>query len=91
MPREQERQGRVQAVAPRAGPRLDYATLTRDLLARRTNPLDPDRSLILLKATAQSPTKAGSAFRTDSREYAILRQWIEADTPLGCRQRPLPW
>src|ERR1043165_9617726 len=46
-------------------PDVDYATLTRDLLARRTNPLVPDRSLILLKATAQIPHEGGLRFRTD--------------------------
>src|SRR4051812_9387695 len=34
-------------------PALDYAALTRDLFARRTNSIDPDRSLILLKASTQ--------------------------------------
>src|SRR6185437_3874920 len=36
-------------------PDLDYNTLTRDLMGRRTNPIDPDQSLILLKATAKLP------------------------------------
>src|SRR3954466_4155755 len=62
-------------------PDIDYATLTRDLFARRTNPLDPDRSLILLKPTAQIAHEGGLRFRTDSAEYAILRNWIEAGTP----------
>src|SRR5688500_11690608 len=31
----------------------DYDALTRDVYARRIDPLDPDRSLILLKATTQ--------------------------------------
>src|ERR1700736_251062 len=34
-------------------PDADYATLTRDVYARRTNVMDPDKSLILLKPTAQ--------------------------------------
>jgi len=63
-------------------PDLDYAALTHDMFARRTNPMDPDRSLILLKATAQIPHEGGVRFRTDSLEYRILRQWIEAGTPM---------
>src|SRR4051794_20924393 len=47
-------------------PDLDYATLTRELFARRTNPMEPDRSLILLKATAQIPHEGGLRFRADS-------------------------
>src|SRR3954451_12214358 len=36
-------------------PDLDLAALTRDMEGRRVNVLEPDRSLILLKATAQIP------------------------------------
>src|SRR2546423_15389909 len=50
-------------------PDLDFNVLTRDLFARRINPMDPDRSLILLKATAQVPHEGGVRFRTDSLEY----------------------
>src|SRR4026207_2366486 len=34
-------------------PEGDYRVLTRDTFARRTNPNEPDQSLLLLKATAQ--------------------------------------
>src|SRR4029077_10066047 len=34
-------------------PARDYLALTRDVLARRLNPVEPDRSLLLLKATGQ--------------------------------------
>src|SRR5438067_7616941 len=47
-------------------PDLDFNVLTRDLFARRINPMDPDRSLILLKATAQVPHEGGVRFRADS-------------------------
>lgn len=63
-------------------PEWDYAALTHDLFARRTNPMDPDRSLILLKPTAQLAHEGGQRFNRDSLEYGILRQWIEAGTPL---------
>src|SRR5678815_4682165 len=43
-------------------PDLDFLALTRDQLARRTNPLEPDQSLILLKATAQIPHEGGVRF-----------------------------
>src|SRR5947209_14926952 len=62
-------------------PDADHATLTRDLFARRTNPLDPDRSLLLLKATAQLPHEGGQRFKADSLEYRLLRQWIDAGQP----------
>jgi hypothetical protein len=62
-------------------PDADFAALTRDLYARRTDPIDPDRSLILLKPTGQIAHQGGVRFHTDSMEYAILRRWIAAGTP----------
>ena len=62
-------------------PNLDFDALTRDQLSRRTNPFDPDRSLILLKATASLPHEGGLRFRKDSQEYRILRDWITGGTP----------
>src|SRR5262245_64852612 len=55
-------------------PDLDYATLTRDVFARRTNPLDPEQSLILLKPTTQVAHEGGLRFKSDSKECEILRQ-----------------
>lgn len=62
-------------------PDADFDALTRDLYARRTDPADPDQSLILLKPTAQIAHQGGQRFRAGSREYEILRQWIAAGTP----------
>jgi hypothetical protein len=62
-------------------PGVDYDTLTHDLFARRTNPLDPDQSLVLIKATAQVPHEGGMRFKRDSEEYGVLRSWIEQGTP----------
>lgn len=62
-------------------PDIDYNTLTRELDARRTNPMDPDQSLILLKPTTQLPHEGGRRFGKDSVEYKILRQWIADGTP----------
>ncbi len=62
----------------------DYATLTRDMLARRVDSHAPDASLLLLKATGQVPHEGGVRFKKSSPEYAILRDWIAA----GCRPDP---
>ena len=43
-------------------PDVDYAALTRDLFARRVNPIDPDQSLILLKPTGQLAHEGGKRF-----------------------------
>jgi hypothetical protein len=57
-------------------PTADLAVLTRDMLARRTDPIRPDDSLLLQKATGQIPHEGGIRFSPSSHEYAILRQWI---------------
>ena len=62
-------------------PDLDYEALTRDASARRTNPFEPDKSLILLKPTTQIAHEGGLRFRADSMEYRIFRRWIELGTP----------
>src|SRR6267142_1192207 len=49
-------------------PDFDLTALTRDMFARRTNPTDPDQSLLLLKATTQLAHEGGLRFRKDSDE-----------------------
>jgi len=57
-------------------PEWDFQVLTRDVFNRRTNPFDPDQSLILLKATAQIAHEGGARFKKDSDAYKTLRAWI---------------
>src|SRR5258706_6823946 len=44
-------------------PEFDYNVLTRDAYARRTNPLDPDQSLVLLKPTTQLAHEGWQRFK----------------------------
>jgi hypothetical protein len=62
-------------------PEFDFQALTRDLFGRRTDPLEPDQSLILLKPTAQIAHEGGARFRKDSPEYKMLHQWLAAGLP----------
>ena len=62
-------------------PEKDYETLTREVLARRINPVDPDRSLLLLKATGQVEHGGGRRFAKDSWQYQLFREWIAAGAP----------
>src|SRR2546428_8728978 len=48
-------------------PDLDHLALTSDLSGRRTNPIEPEKSLILLKPTTQVAHEGGLPFRADSR------------------------
>jgi Protein of unknown function (DUF1553)/Protein of unknown function (DUF1549) len=70
-------------------PALDFVTLTHEDYGRRTNPNDPDASLILKKGLSEVPHQGGTRFRRNDPEYQILRAWIDN----GCRaspSRPLP-
>jgi hypothetical protein len=60
-------------------PEADHRALTRDMFARRTNPNEPEQSLLLLKATAQLAHEGGQRFTKGSPEYAMLRAWIAAE------------
>lgn len=57
-------------------PRWDFSVLSHDQTGRRINLLQPEQSLILLKATMQVPHEGGRRFSVRSPEYAILRRWI---------------
>src|SRR5881296_1630629 len=61
-------------------PELDLAALTRDGFARRTNPFEPEQSLILLKSTTQIPHEGGLRFKKNSDEYELLRRWVAEGT-----------
>jgi hypothetical protein len=58
----------------------DYKSLTRHALSRRINPYQPEKSLILLKATNAIPHKGGERFKVGSPEYQILAEWIAQGT-----------
>jgi hypothetical protein len=59
-------------------PARDFDALTRGAQGRRVNPLNPDRSLLLLKATGQAPHEGGPRFTPESWEYRVIRAWIAA-------------
>jgi len=62
-------------------PELDYYTLTRQALARRTVRLEPARSLILLKPTLTIAHGGGQRFPVGSPEYQVIAGWIAAGMP----------
>lgn len=69
-------------------PDTDYDVLTRDQFGRRINPIAPESSLILLKATAQISHEGGKRFAQDSTEYKILHQWLERGGPRDAETTP---
>jgi hypothetical protein len=59
----------------------DYLTLTHQALARRTERLEPAKSLILLKPTLAIPHGGGKRFAVDSPEYQVISGWIAQGMP----------
>ncbi|QJW96023.1 DUF1549 and DUF1553 domain-containing protein [Frigoriglobus tundricola] len=59
-------------------PAADFANLTRDNLGRRVNVVEPDESLLLLKATGQTPHDGGMRFGKDGWVYNTFREWIRS-------------
>jgi len=57
-------------------PDSDRAVLTRGMLGRRIDPLDPPASLLLKKATGAVPHEGGIRFFLGSPDYAYLKAWI---------------
>jgi hypothetical protein len=57
-------------------PAADYLQLTRDVFGRRTDRLNPESSLILLKALAKVPHEGGLRFRPDSTPAQIFKAWL---------------
>jgi hypothetical protein len=55
---------------------FDHRALTDDLEGRRFNRAAPDSSLMLLKATGQTPHAGGALIQPGDRTYEILRKWI---------------
>ncbi|MBZ5563011.1 MAG: DUF1553 domain-containing protein [Acidobacteriia bacterium] len=62
-------------------PETDYFTLTHQALARRTERLEPAKSLILLKPTLTIPHGGGRRFPVGSLEYQIMSGWIADGMP----------
>src|SRR5262245_27439220 len=55
---------------------FDLDALTRGAAGRRVDPLWPDASLLLLKASGRVAHEGGRRFGPASPEYAVLRRWI---------------
>ena len=64
-------------------PMFDVRALTDDLAGRRVNPAVPDRSLMLLKASAGVPHMGGQLTRENEAYYEILRDWIRDGAKLN--------
>ena len=62
-------------------PKLDELTLIREDFGRRTNSLDPENSLLLLKPLMKVAHGGGRQIRADDPAYNVIRDWIAE----GCK------
>lgn len=58
--------------------RYDHEAIVHQARGRRVFPASPDNSLLLTKATGQTPHGGGKRFEIDSPAYRTLRDWIAA-------------
>ncbi len=59
-------------------PDLDWLALTRDQGGRRVNVVEPEKSLLLLKATAGVAHEGGKRFAAGSPEYQVMLEWLQS-------------
>ncbi|HUR53340.1 MAG TPA: hypothetical protein VMZ71_04380, partial [Gemmataceae bacterium] len=62
-------------------PDQDHRWITREFDGRRIDPSNPADSLLLRKATAQTPHEGGRLFAVGSREHELLLKWVKAGAP----------
>ena len=53
------------------------------MASRRANVAAPDKSLMLLKASAVVPHEGGLVTKHDSKYYRVIRDWIGAGAKLN--------
>lgn len=67
-------------------PAADYTQLTRDVLARRTVAMEPNASLMVLKALGRVPHEGGQRFPVTGEPAKAIHNWIAEglkDDPAG--------
>ncbi|MDA0283420.1 MAG: DUF1553 domain-containing protein [Planctomycetota bacterium] len=69
-------------------PSIDESTLRSEYFARRTNPLDPDTSLLLRKPLTEIPHAGGQRMRSGSTSHKTVRTWIAEGTRLDPADAP---
>ena len=60
---------------------FDYDALTKNARGRRVFPAAAERSLLLLKATAQLPHGGGERIKLGDGDYQTLLRWIDSGLP----------
>jgi len=67
---------------------FDFDALTREARGRRVFPASPIESLLLRKASGQTPHGGGVRLPSNSDDYATLLRWINNGTPFAIENEP---
>jgi hypothetical protein len=70
-------------------PGEDYEYLVKEGKGRRLFPAAPDRSLLMLKATATLPHGGGKRLDEESDDYKLLVRWVSQGMPYGEKNDPV--
>ena len=62
-------------------PAFDHSQIVQSAEGRRVVVSDPERSILLQKPTLTMEHGGGERFKVNSREYQILRRWLEDGAP----------
>jgi hypothetical protein len=68
-------------------PQLDFESVT-NVKAKRIDRTDAAKSLLLMKATTETPHGGGFRFAPDSLQYRVLKEWIAQGAPFDAGQTP---
>ena len=71
-----------------AEPDADYAAVTKSAYGRRINKVEPQKSLLLAKPTAQIPHGGGQRIPPGSADYDLLASWVAQGAPWGDEKGP---
>ena len=69
-------------------PEADHSAILKEARGRRVQMSNPERSLILLKPTAQVPHGGGRRMPVDSPDHQLLLQWVKQGMSLGRDDAP---
>jgi hypothetical protein len=62
-------------------PDFDYAAIAKEARGRRVFPAAPEKSLLLQKPAGEVPHGGGKRLEPGSRNYEVIRRWIELGMP----------
>jgi len=64
-------------------PQEDFEYIVKEARGRRVFPAAPDRSLLMMKATNESPHGGGARIEKGSLDYRLIHSWIAQGMPYG--------